>query len=288
MMYGELYKLAGWENSDGVEMFLTMLYLLFIAFFCGLVDSSMGMCYGTILSPTLLLMGYSPIVVVPSILFSQALSGVLAAGIHHYLGNVDFRLKSIDGRPNELGYIEAFRRLSMDLKVTLCITLLGMMATIIAALTAIALPRMILKTYIGILVIIMGVLLLLDKHLKFSLNKMIIVGVLSAFNKGLSGGGFGPIVTSGQIISGREYRRSIATTILSKALICIVGFLTYLLRFSYLKWSLIFPLSIGAILGSIIGPHITRRIKFRGKGRLILSFLIMALGSWTLLRTWMT
>jgi len=269
-------------------MFLTVLHFFFIAFFCGLVDSSMGMCYGTILSPTLLLIGYSPIVVVPSILFSQALSGVLAAVIHHYLGNVDFCLKSIDEGPNELGYIGSFtRRLSIDLKVTLCITLLGMIATIIAALTAIAIPKRILKIYIGMLVLIMGVLLLLDKRLKFSWNKMIIVSILSAFNKGLSGGGFGPIVISGQIISGREYRRSIATTILSKALICIVGFLTYLLRCSYLKWGLIFPLSVGAILGSIIGPYITRRLKFRDKGRLILGFLIIALGSWTLLKTWL-
>jgi len=264
-----------------------MLYLLLIAFFCGLINSSMGMCYGTILSPTLLLIGYSPIVVVPSILFSEALSEVLAAGIHHHLGNVDFCLKSMDEGASELDHINVLRRLSTDLKVALCITSLGMIATIIAALTAITIPRMILETYIGILVIMMGVLLLLNKRLKFSWNKMIILGVLSAFNKGLSGGGFGPIAVSGQIISGREYRRSIATTILSKALICIVGFLTYLLRFSHLKWNLILPLSVGAILGSIIGPHINRRIKFRGKGRLILGFLIVVLGSWTLLRTLM-
>ncbi len=268
-------------------MLLIMFHLLFIAFFCGLINSSMGMCYGTILSPTLLLIGYNPIVVVPSILFSEALSEVLAVSIHHHLGNVDFCLKSMDERPGELGYIDVFRRLSKDLKVALCIASLGMIATIIAALTAITIPRIILKTYIGILVIMMGVLLLLNKRLKFSWNKMIILGVLSAFNKGLSGGGFGPIAVSGQIISGREYRRSIATTILSKALICIVGFLTYLLRFSHLKLDLILPLSVGAILGSIIGPHINRRIKFRGKGRLILGFLIIVLGSWTLLRTLM-
>jgi len=164
----------------------------------------------------------------------------------------------MDERPDELGYIEAFRHLSVDLKVTLCITLLGMIATIIAALTAITISRIILKTYIGILVIIMGVLLLLNKHLKFSCNKMIGLGVLSAFNNGLSGGGFRPIVASGQIFSRREYRRPIATIILSNALICIVGFLTYLLRFSHLKWDLILSLSVGAILGSIIGAHLTR------------------------------
>lgn len=258
-------------------MFPVMLYFLSIAFFCGLVDSSLGMCYGTILSPTLLLMGYNPIIVVPSILFSQALSGVLAAIIHQHLRNVDFCLKSMDEGSNDRG-------LSMDLKVTLCITLLGIIATIIAVLTAITIPRMILETYIGILVLIMGVLLLFNKRFKFSWNRMIIVGILSAFNKGLSGGGFGPIVISGQIISGREYGRSIATTILSKALICIVGFLMYLLRCNHLKWDLIFPLSVGAILGSIVGPHITQRLKLGGRGRFILGSLIIALGLWTLLR----
>ena len=42
-----------------------------VAFIASLVDTSLGMCYGTILAPVLLLSGYDPVTTVSSVLFSQ-------------------------------------------------------------------------------------------------------------------------------------------------------------------------------------------------------------------------
>ena len=97
-------------------------------------------------------------------------------------------------RLSELGYIETFRRsTTRDLKVVFVVTSLGILVTIIAALTAISIPKVALKTYIGVLVLAMGIILLLRTRFNFSWKKILGIGILSAFNKGISGGGFGPM-----------------------------------------------------------------------------------------------
>jgi len=59
----------------GIEMVL----VLVAAFLCEMIDSSLGMLYGTILSPVLIIAGFDPLMVVPSILFSQAIGGIIAS-----------------------------------------------------------------------------------------------------------------------------------------------------------------------------------------------------------------
>ena len=53
-----------------------LIFLCLLATIGEFIDSGLGMMYGTILSPLLILIGYSPEVVIPSILFSQI--------FHHY------------------------------------------------------------------------------------------------------------------------------------------------------------------------------------------------------------
>jgi len=270
-------------------MSIEMILVLAVAFVCELIDSSLGMLYGTILSPVLIIAGFDPLVVVPSILFSQATGGIIASIGHHRLKNVDFTIKKdVMKRLSDLGYMETFRKsTTRDLKVVFVVASLGILATIIAVLTAISIPKVALKTYIGILVLAMGIILLLRTGFNFSWRKILGVGILSAFNKGISGGGFGPVVTSGQLISGRESKRSIGATTLSEVPICITGFLTYLIKKGLPSWNLVLVLSAGAIVGAIIGPHITAKFKSEKKLRLGLGILVTLLGIWTLVKTWL-
>ena len=83
-------------------------------------------------------------------------------------------------------------------------SVLGIAATILASVVATSIPKSALNTYIGVLVLVMGAILVSRISFTFSWRKILGVGAISAFNKGLSGGGFGPIVTAGQMISGRE------------------------------------------------------------------------------------
>lgn len=264
--------------------------LLILGGFLGeLLDSSLGMLYGTILSPVLIIAGYDPLVVVPSILITQAVGGLIAAIGHHRLRNADF---SVDNealkRRGRSGLINSLRRATTrDFKVAVVVSILGVLAVVIGSVVATSIPKAALKTYIGVLVLVMGAILVSRARFAFSWNKILGVGAISAFNKGLSGGGFGPVVTAGQLISGRTIKGAIGATTLSEMPICMAGFLAYLLRNGMSTWNLVIFLGIGAIAGALIGPHITARFTSEKRIRVSLGLLVIALGIWTLARTWL-
>ncbi len=268
------------------------LMLIVMAFICEFIDSSLGMGYGTILTPVLLIIGFNPHIAIPAILFSQAIGGLSASIFHHKFSNVTFK-------PG-----------SKDLNIVIVISGFGIIATIFGALIAINIPKIILKTYIGVLVIIMGLILLKNHSFIFSWSKMIIIGIISAFNKGVSGGGFGPVVTAGQILAGQRYKGAIGVTTLAEAPICITAFLTYLISRTikefklpvlnlpvkklFLKmfsadmfqWELLLALVIGSIIVAPFGAFTTRKINEK-KIHFILGILITVLGIWVLIKTYL-
>jgi uncharacterized membrane protein YfcA len=234
---------------------------------CEVIDCSFGMGYGTIMSPLLLLWGFEPTVVVPGILASQGISGLLAASIHHTLGNARFTTRS------------------MDTKTFLLFMLGGVAATIFAANVAFCIPAIIIKRYIGILVALMGILVTLHLRFKMRWSSMVAIGILSAFNKGISGGAFGPVATAGQIIGGNDHKASVAITTLSEGPICFAACIVYFVKVGSLPDSkLLFSLIFGALTGACIGPYITYHVPHRLM-QYILGVLITVLGAWLLLKT---
>jgi len=254
-----------------------------------LLDSSLGMLYGTILSPVLIIAGYDPLTVVPSILLTQAVGGLVAGAVHHRLRNANLvvdvkRLKNSTGT----GYLRSLRKATpRDAKVVIVVSILGVLASAFAAFVAMNVPKAALTTYIGTLVLVMGLVLITRSRFTFSWRKILAIGAISAFNKGLSGGGFGPILTAGQMISGRESRSAIGATTLAEFPICFAGFLAYLLDKGMETWDLVIYLGIGAIAGAIIGPHITAKFKSEKLLKICLGLLVTALGIWTLTKTWL-
>ena len=265
------------------------LWLFLFAFICEFIDASMGMGYGTILSPVMIIMGFEPVVAVPAILLSQSFGGLTASIFHQQFENVNFSRKSD------------------DLKVVFIIVGFGIIATIIAVFIAVNIPKTAVKTYIGVLVIIMGTLLLTNKTFKFSWGKMAAVGVVSAFNKAISGGGFGPVVTGGQLVSGQKATNAVGITTLAEAPICIIAFLTYLilrvvkeidgsilempvsnflsLLFSsqVIQWELLLALIMGSVIVAPFAAFTTKLTK--NKLRYIIGSIIIVLGLWTLYKT---
>ena len=109
------------------------------------------------------------------------------------------------------------------------------------------------------------------------------VGLLASFNKGISGGGFGPVTTGGQIIAGNKHRSAIGCTTLAEAPICIAGFITYLVFNGLQGYSLVTALCIGAALGAPFGALFTKKLS-SPKVKYVLGMLILLLGAWTLIK----
>ena len=78
---------VGANHSKGESMGTIELVwsVTIIAFFCEYLDSSLGMGYGTTLSPLLLILGYDPLQIVPALLVSELITGLSAAFFHQKL-----------------------------------------------------------------------------------------------------------------------------------------------------------------------------------------------------------
>jgi hypothetical protein len=172
----------------------TLLLIGVLAIIMEFIGSSMGMIYGTLLSPLLIGMGFKAGLVIPSMLISQVIGGTIGTIRHHNYNSANFN-----------GWTK-------NTKIVATIVLPGILASFIGAYIAVSMPPWALKIYIGVLVIIIGILCLRSYSYKFAWWKMYGLGVIVAFNKALTGGGFGPVRSTGKIISGVNPKLSIATT----------------------------------------------------------------------------
>jgi uncharacterized membrane protein YfcA len=267
--------------------------IFIIAFLAEYTDSTLGMGYGTTLTPILLLYGFSPLQVVPSILLSELITGLMAGFFHHLAGNVDFKPKdinlfSIRQELNELGYLETFAKgLPLHLRVALLLAACSIVGTIVAVFIAFNIPGFWIKLYIGILVFSMGIVIImcLNREFVFSWKKIILLGMVSSFNKGISGGGYGPIITGGQILSGIEGRHAVGITSLAEGLTCMVGVVSYLLIFKGNAGWQIAPFIIsGAVLSVPFSVISVKKVKGRSL-KLGIAALTLILGTITIVQT---
>jgi len=264
-----------------------------LAFMCEYMDSTLGMGYGTTLTPIFLLLGFGPMQIVPVVLLSELASGLLAGFFHHREGNVNFKPKTtnvsvIVKKLKSLGYVESFKQgIPLHLKVALLLAACSIFGTIVAVFVAVNIPKFWLKIYIGCLVTAMGVVILvcLGKEFKFSWKKIAFLGIIASFNKGMSGGGYGPVVTGGQILSGVEGKSAVGITSLAEGLTCLVGIITYVL---VLKNPLDLKLAPWIIIGAVVSvPFSAKSVKFISteKLKLMIAVLTIILGTFTLIKT---
>ena len=270
-----------------------ILGLLLLSFVCEYVDSTLGMGYGTTLMPLLLIFGYSPLQIVPVILISELFSGLLAGFLHHREGNVDLKPKTLDlhiiwQSIKELGYIESFAQgIPKHLKVALLLTLCSVFGTVVAVFLAVSLPKFWVTLYIGVIVLAMGIVILIcfNKNFEFSWKKLIGLGLLASFNKGISGGGYGPVVTCGQIFSGVEGKSAVGITSLAEGLTCAVGIISYaLISKNPLDLSLAPLITIGAVLSVPFSAKSVKNITEK-RLKICIAVLTIILGFFTILKT---
>jgi len=242
-----------------------LLLLMPLAFVCEFIDSSLGMGYGTSLAPILLLMGFEPLQVVPAILLSEFVSGITAASFHHNLKNVDFKPRSKDAR------------------VALVLSVFAIIGTVAAVFLAVKLPAKVLKIFIGSIVVLMGIFILATFNCKprFTWRKIMAIGTVASFNKGMSGGGYGPLVMGGQILSGIGVKNAVGITSLSEGITCLIGVILYCFVKTEIDWTLAPWLMVGAVLSVPFAAHSLKRIS-ENKIKLAIALIMLILGCLTL------
>lgn len=237
------------------------------------------MGYGTALTPILLIMGIHPLTAVPAVLIGQLFGGLIAGITHLKIGNINLDFHPVK-RLKGWGYLPR----SPDARAFLFIGSLGVFGAITGVFTAVNIPPLILKTYIGAMVLLFGLVILLGKTLSISWKGLLGMGLLAGFNKGIGGGGYGPLVTAGQLIGAREPKSSVGVTTCTESLICLVGFLCYLFQRD-LNIPLIIATVTGAVLAAPFAAMTTKKLKV-GRLKLIIGVVTVLLGAATLLRTY--
>lgn len=254
-----------------MEILITIIVL---AFFFELMDSSAGMGFGTSMSPLLLLMGYDPLQVVPVLLVSETVTGFFAGAFHHEFENVRF----------------SFRDMNRATKVMLLIAGVGCIAIFFSVIITIGLSRAAVKTYVAVLVLAMGVIGLFrfEKEREWSYRPKILVGfaALAGFNKGIGGGGYGPVVTMGEIFSGIYEKSAVGIVSLAEGIVSLVGVGSYFLISAVgetLDFMLLPSVFTGGFFAAILSPYMVRVLPNKA-WRIIIPLYAFSIGIFLILK----
>ncbi|RLF96972.1 hypothetical protein DRN50_00005 [Thermococci archaeon] len=111
------------------------------------------------------------------------------------------------------------------------------------------------------------------------------IGTLASFNKGISGGGYGPLVCGGQILSGVDAKPAIGITSFAEGLTCLVGVIVYLLSGNIIFWATLAPsVIVGAVFSVPFATYTVSRINTRNM-KLFIGIGITILGIFTISKT---
>ncbi len=226
--------------------------IVILAFLFETMDSSAGMGFGTGLTPLLFLLGYEPLQVVPILLMSEAITGITAGIFHHEFQNVKFSLK---------------KPINNETRIMAMIAVIGCLAivsSVFIAYFAIVFPKTLIKTYVAILVLVMGIVGMIRlKKRSSNYRPKLLMGfsALAGFNKGIGAGGYGPVVMMGQIFSGIYEKTATAIVSLSEGFVSIVGVASFLLISSYgvtIDYVLLPSIFTGGFIAAILSPYMVR------------------------------
>ncbi len=244
-------------------------FMLFgLCFTCELIDSALGMGYGTILTPAMLFMGYQPEDIVPTILISELFSGFSAAFFHNEIKNVDLGLGG------------------KDLKPALILASGSVAGVVLGVATSVKLSAHVLKMAIGCVIVMSGlfVILLAQRVIVYKNWKMLVLSGMASFNKSLSGGGYGPLVTSGQILSGVRGRSAVGITSFAEAFTCLLAASLFLLKGGFINLNVLIPMSAGALISVPFSVFAINRAH-EDHLKIIIGILTMTMGGFIVFKT---
>lgn len=256
--YLALIALSIWlihEPTRGQPVAMTWFIpvVVVLAFAFETMDSAAGMGFGTALAPLLLAMGYDPLAVVPVLLISEAVTGFISAAVHHEFRNVRFSLKN--------GANEATRLMLLIAGVGV-VSIIG---SVVLTYLAIELSDLVIKTYVAVLVLVMGCVAIVRRfaHRKaaYRPKRMIGFAALAGINKGIGGGGYGPVVTLGAIYSGVYEKSAAAITSLAEGVVSLAGIAAFFAISAVgvnLDFALLPSVLAGSALAAVISPYLVR------------------------------
>ncbi len=234
----EVVKAKGWVGTNEWTIFWWVVVLAIVLEF---LDASAGMGYGAAMTPLLLVLGFDPKQVVPAVMIQQATAGIVGAFLHREFGNVEWSWKPMT-EPVKLALI---------IIGTGCITV-GLSVTAVYAVFKV--HKVWIKLYVVFLLLMMGGAILVKggKDRPYKPWKMLFFAALGAFNKGVGGGGYGPVVTVGGLLSGVPIKSMLAVTALSEGSVCVFSIIVWVALAVSTSMTIDYLILPSMLLGSMV------------------------------------
>ena len=240
-------KAKGWIGTDN---WMIVWWVVLCCAFFEYMDSAGGMGYGTALTPLMLMAGFDPKQVVPCVMITEMFTGLIAGLIHGEFENVEWK----------------FSPMNETTKLTLIVAIIGLLCvcfSITAAYKVLKVHKFWIKLYVAGLLVVMGAcsLLTAKKYVNYKPKWMWLFAGVAGFNKGIGGGGYGPVVTVGGLIAGVPVKSMLAVTAISEgtvstfAILVWLGLLTSGVTIDYL---LLPSLMLATIFSAVAAPYMIR------------------------------
>jgi uncharacterized protein len=234
------YKVFTWQtfvsgfNTDFLIFFL-------IGVFAQLVDGTLGMGYGATSTSFLLSMGVPPAISSTAVHIAEMFTSGASAISHIKFGNINKKLVKHLIIPGVLGSIVGAYLLSdiingEKIKPFIAVYMIGLAVIIIIK----ALRKNIIKKK--------------TKHLGF-------LATFGGFMDAVGGGGWGPIVTSTLLGSGRNLRYTIGSVNVAEFAVSFASGITFLLFGGIVGWQIIIALILGGVIAAPVAAFLVNKIK---------------------------
>src|SRR5690606_28906009 len=240
----------------------TFLWLLLAGFLAQLVDGALGMAYGVTSNTVLLSFGLSPKLASAAVHTAEVFTTGISGLSHIRFGNFDKKL---------------FLKLIIP----------GVLAASLGAfLLGYVINGKIIKPFVSIYLVVLGVLILLKAFkkkikTKENLKHAPYFALFGGFLDAIGGGGWGPIVTSNLIRQGNTPNIVIGTVNTAEFFVTFfsAGILLYFTGLQ--SWQIILGLIIGGSLAAPLGAIITKKVPHKLM-MIIVGVLIILTSSFTL------
>ncbi|MBB6004346.1 sulfite exporter TauE/SafE family protein [Arcicella rosea] len=239
-------------NSD-------ILYYILGGFIAQMIDGALGMAYGVTASTFLANVGVSPAVISMSVHASEIFTSGVSGYMHLKFGNVNSKLFKAVLIPGVIGAVLGAYALS-----TLADSYMQYV-----------------KPAVSVYTLILGVIIIQKALVKRQQKKNVkMIGPLAWFGgmmDSIGGGGWGPIVSSTLIASGRHPKYTIGSVNLAEFFISLSSSLTFIFVIGFSQWQVI----LGLILGGIVAAPIAARLssKLPVKALMIMVGIVVILAS---------
>ncbi len=224
--------------------------VVLIAAFFEFMDASAGMGFGTALTPLLLMLGFDPKQIVPVVMIQQGAAGLVGAFLHREFENVEWK----------------FKPMSETIKLAMIIVISGVIFNIISIVGVYKIfqvDKIWIKAYVALLLLMMGVTSLFQskKERPYKPGKMVFWASLAGFNKGVGGGGYGPVVTIGGMMAGVPVKSMMAVTAISEGSVSTCSVIVWLLMLGSgvtIDYILLPSFMLATMFSAVAAPYMTR------------------------------